>query len=290
MRHEIDDEFRKLLDRLERTTVLGQVIDPDGKIKNYQSYPLRFHLRQLSRYVWYDFLKEGKRERDILHAISVVKHEFAPYLSASDEDADLQDDLELFCRDKADELLSDHWDAQQRLRLPEESDAEAPISPLAMWCIDTDSTIGLELVEDDWLQNKELWQVEQDWTWAHVYDFLALLTIDSALAHVQKGEPFKAAVTAARASEYHGTATAVRWSQAAETAAISTLGKRGSDVRHSSNRAAKDEAIQLYLSKTWTSQAQAARTIGAKVNKTERVVEKWFREYRRSNSSGTETA
>src|ERR1700674_2575610 len=144
MRHEIDDEFRKLLDRLERTTVLGQVIDPDGKIKTHQSYPLRFHLRQLSRYVWYDFLKEGKRERDILHAINVVKHEFAPYLSASD----LQDDVVRFCLDKADELLNDHRDVQQRLRLPEESDAEAPISPLAMWCIDTDSTIGLELVED----------------------------------------------------------------------------------------------------------------------------------------------
>ena len=288
MPHVINDEFRKLLDRLERITVLGQVIDSDSETENYrfdETYPLRFHLRQLSRYIWYALLKEGKREQDILHAVNVVKCEFAAYLFAPDEAADEVLELELNCWDPAEYLA-----AQRAMRLSEESDAETRVSPLGRWCIDTDPTTGLELVEDDWLQNKELWQVEQDWTWAHVYDFLALLTIDSALSYVHEEEAFKAAVTAARASEYHGTATAVRWAQTAEAAAVSTLGKRGSDVRHSSNRAAKDEAIQLYVSKTWTSQAQAARLIGAKVNKTERVVEKWIREYRRCNSSGTETS
>ena len=149
------------------------------------------------------------------------------------------------------------------------------------WYIHTDPSVGLELLEDDWLQNKELWQVDQDWTWAHVYDFLALLTIDVALANAERGQPYKAAVTAARSSEYHGIATAARWAETASAAAVSTLGKRGSDVRHSSNRAAKEEAIQLYVEKTWTSQAQAARVIGTKVNKTERVVEKWLREFKK---------
>jgi hypothetical protein len=181
MRHVIDDELRKLLDRLERTTALGQVIDSEATIKNFQSYPLRFHLRQLSRYIWYDLLKEGKREQDILHAVNVVKREFAAYLSASDMAYDEEDAGIRYCRDVAAEFLADHWDVQQRMRSSEESDAEPRVSPLGRWYINSDPTIGLELVEDDWLQNKELWQVAQDWTWAHVYDFLALLTIDSAL-------------------------------------------------------------------------------------------------------------
>ncbi len=286
MPHVMNDEFRELLDRLERTTVLGQVIDSDSETENYrfdESYPLRFHLRQLSRYIWYELLKEGKREQDVLHAINVVQREFDEYLFGYDRAGIVR-----CCEHVTAEIVQGHWDVQQRMRITEESDAD--LSPLGWWCVSTDPTVGFEFVEDDWLQNKELWQVEQDWTWAHVYDFLALLTIDSALSHVRRKEPFKAAVTAARASEYHGTATAVRWAQTAETAVVSTLGKRGSDVRHSSNRAAKDEAIQLYLSKTWTSQAQAARVIGARVNKTERVVEKWFREHRRSTASGTETS
>jgi hypothetical protein len=283
MPHVINDEFRKVLDRLECKTVLGQVIDSDSETENNrfdETYPLRFHLRQLSRYIWYELLKESKREQDVLHAVNVVKREFAEYFEYGK--------VEISChRDASSEIVRGYWDVRQGMR--KESDAELRSSPLGGWCINTDPTIGFEFVEDDWLQNKELWQVEQDWTWAHAYDFLALLTIDSALWQIQRGEPFKAAVTAARASEYHGTATAVRWAQMAEAAAVSTLGRRGSDVRHSSNRAAKDDAIQLYLSKTWTSQAQAARVIGAKVSKTERVVEKWLREYKRSNSSGTET-
>lgn len=287
MPHVINDEFRKRLDRLACKTVLGQVIDLDSETDNRrfdETYPLRFHLRQLSRYIWYELLKEGKREQDVMHAVDVVQREFAEYLVEYDKAA-IPDRC---TRSLTFEIVQDHWDERQRIRLSEESDAD--LSPLGWWCVSTDPTVGFEFVEDDWLQNKELWQVEQDWTWAHVYEFLALLTIDSALSHVGRKEPFKAAVTAARASEYHGTATAVRWAQTAETAAVSTLGKRGSDVRHSSNRAAKDEAIQLYLSKNWTSQAQAARVIGAKVSKTERVVEKWFREHRRSISSGTETS
>jgi hypothetical protein len=280
-------------------TVLGQAIDSDSKTENYrfdETYPLRFHLRQLSRYIWYDLLKEGKREQDVLHAANVVQREFANYLSASameygEGDGEPKISSRMSSYQKVgSEFLAEHRDVQRKIRRLDERELEARIPPLGKWYIHTDPTIGLELVEDDWLQNKELWLVEQDWTWAHVYDFLALLTIDSALSNAKRGQPFKAAVTAARASEYHGTATAVRWAQTAEAAAVSTLGKRGSDVRHSSNRAAKDEAIQLYLSKTWTSQAQAARVIGTKVNKTERVVEKWLREYRKSASSATETS
>jgi hypothetical protein len=296
MPHVIDDEFRKQLDRLACKTVFGQVIDSDSKTENYrfdETYPLRFHLRQLSRYIWYDLLKEGKREQDVLHAANVVQREFANYLSASAmDDGEGDGVLEIISQNQelGSKFLAEHWDVQRKIRRLDESEVEVRIPPLGKWYIQTDPTIGLELVEDDWLQNKELWQVEQDWTWAHVYDFLALLTIDSALSNAKRGQPFKAAVTAARASEYHGTATAVRWAQTAEAAAVSTLGKRGSDVRHSSNRAAKDEAIQLYLSKTWTSQAQAARVIGTKVNKTERVVEKWLREYRKNTASATETS
>jgi hypothetical protein len=308
MPYVIDDAFRKRLDRLACKTVLGQVIDSDSEAEGYrldETYPLRFHLRQLSRYIWYDLLKEGKREENILRAVDVVKREFANYLSPSameygDVHSKKGDDgaamnlptiLQVRASPREMEWLAVHRDKQREIRGMDESEVEAPVPPLGKWYIHTDPTIGLELVEDDWLQNKELWQVEEDWTWAHVYDFLALLTIDSALSNAMRGQPFKAAVTAARASEYHGTATALRSAQTAEAAAVSSLGKRGSDVRHSSNRAAKDEAIHLYLAKTtWTSLAQAARVIGAKVNKTERVVEKWIREYRKCTSSGTVTS
>ena len=291
MAHVRNDEFRKELDRLECKTVFGLVIDSDSETRDYrfdETYPLRFHLRQLSRYIWYDFLKEGKQEQDVLHAVNVVKQEFAEYFTHFELAEIAWQDISAM--HDGSELVRDYWNKQQRMRIPEESNTELRDSPLGAWCLDTDPTIGFEFVEDSWLQNKKLWQVEQDWTWAHAYDFLALLTTDSAIRHVQRGEPFKAAVTAARASEYHGIATAVRWAQKAEAAAVSTLGKRGSEVRHSSNRAAKDEAIQVYLSKPWSSQAQAARVIGAKVSKTERVVEKWLREYKRSISSGTETS
>ena len=241
----VSEELCKRLDRLECMTVLGHVIDAGGETEVDQvdeSYPLRFHLRQLSRYVWFELFNEGKQEQNVVHAVGVVRHAFADYLLACE--AGISQKPEAMNSSLASELLTDHWESRRSIR---ESDADVRIS---QWCIDTDLTNGLELIEDNWLQDKELWQVDQQWTWAHVYEFLALLMIDAALSCVQRGAPFKAAVIAARASEYHGMATAVRWSQTAETAAISTLGKRGSDVRHSSNRAAKDEAIQLYLSKT----------------------------------------
>jgi len=88
MPHLIDDEFRKRLDRLACKTVLGQVVDSDIETENYQFddvYPLRFHLRQLSRYIWYDLLKEGKQEEDVLRAVKVVQRQFADYLFAHDE-------------------------------------------------------------------------------------------------------------------------------------------------------------------------------------------------------------
>src|ERR1022692_126618 len=143
----INDDSRKLLDRLECVTVLGQVIDSDSETESYrfdETYPLRFHLRQLSRYIWYDLLNEGKRYKDVLHAANVVKRQFAAYLCAPEDGAEPEEEPErqpLYCREASDKLRVDHWDVQQRMRLSQKTDAKAPMSPLGRWCINTDPTI-----------------------------------------------------------------------------------------------------------------------------------------------------
>src|SRR5207253_4148523 len=87
--------------------------------------------------------------------------------------------------------LDDQLDKRQIMRTEEPPNPGARVPRLRDWCLETDPTNELELLEDDWLQQKELWQVQQGWTWAHVYDFLALLTIDVALSNVEQGEPYK---------------------------------------------------------------------------------------------------
>jgi hypothetical protein len=267
MLEEMSKELSDQVDRLECVTVFGRVIDSDMEIKKYQfdeTYPLRFHLRELSRFIWSNLLREGKREKDVLHAVNVVKREIADY---------------------------DPWIAEHNEEIAKNKDiyAETGRPPLWSWCIYSDPTAILDCLEDDWLENKDLWAVEQNWTWPDINDFLALLAIDSALLYVEQGEPFKAAVWAARATDFHGGAFAGRTYAVAQTEAASALGKRGADVLHGPNRASRQEAIRLFTSRVWKSQAQAARHIAREVSKTELTVLRWLYEFNKANSAGKDT-
>jgi hypothetical protein len=313
------EELAAVLDEVGEITVCGRLI---GATRNAEpdavddSYPLRFHLHELSRQIWADLMKWQRRLEDIMHAVDVVSVEFKSFFPAAeaaetDEESNdeevnelclnsrnseilLDDDLrtcqEIAClRSCSDEnLLDDDAKACQEIDQLTTEDRTAHLSsPLLKWYLQTDASVGLESVAGEWLERKELWQIEAAWTWADVHDFLALLTIDSAVLHIEQHEPFKAAVAAARASDHHGMAIAIRWSGSVQEATASTLGRRGADARHGPNRAAREEAIRLYLSKSWPSLAQAARSIAAEVHRTERVVEKWLREHRRGLSAGT---
>ncbi len=335
------EEFATILDEVEAFTVSGRLI---GATRNTEaeavddSYPLRFHLRQLSRYIWADLMKWQRQPEDIMHAVDVVRDEFKSYFGATEVVAADEEESNLPCSEscssgdadfdtgqeigimhavgvvddefkryfgatevvEADEEESnlpcsepcssgdDDFDTRQEVEeLPIEDETSPFSAPLLDWYLQTDPSVGLESVAGEWLERKELWRVEVAWTWADIHDLLALLTIDSAVLHIEQDEPFKAAVATARASERHGMATAIRWSGSVQEATASTFGRRGADARHGPNRAAREEAIRLYLSRSWPSLAQAARSIAAQVHRTERVVEKWLREHRRALSAGT---
>lgn len=281
-----------VLDEAEEITVSGRLIGATNDAESIgvdESYPLRLHLRYLSRSIWSDLLNSQRRPRDIWHAVDVVRQEFESCFAALEAEAVEDEEPVFLCSQSAvnEFLLDDHLESRQESRrrtMPNGADPNCP--PLMAWYVQTDPAAGLEAVGEQWLNQKGLWQVEPDWTWADIYDFLALLAIDSTVLHIERVEPFKAAVAVARASEYHGMATAIRWSEKAEEATISSLGRRGADARHGPNREAREEAIRLYLSKDWPSLAQAARSIAAQVHRTERVVEKWVREHRRTTSAG----
>jgi hypothetical protein len=290
MLEEMSKELSDQLDRLECVTVFGRVIDSDMEIKKYQfdeTYPLRFHLRELSRFIWSNLFREGKREKDVLHAVNVVKREIVDYDPAGEETADNEETVARRIAEHNEDIAK-HIADRKSLGY-KDIYAETGRPPLRSWYIYTNPTAVLDCLEDDWLENKDLWPVEQNWTWPDINDFLALLAIDSALLHVEQGEPFKAAVWAARATDFYGGAFAGRTYAAAQTEAASALGKRGADVLHGPNRAAKQEAIRLFTSKTWKSQAQAARHIAREVSKTELTVLKWLYEFNKDNSAGKDT-
>jgi hypothetical protein len=206
----MSEELRDQVDRLECMTVFGRVIDSDKEIKKYQfdeTYPLRFHLRELSRFIWFGLLREGRQEKDVLHAVNVVKREIVDFDPDVGEEAGNDEETNAKLIEK---LTAELKSLGAPETAPENIYAETGRPPLRSWCIYTDPTPILDCVEDDWLQNKELWRVEEDWTWAHIHDFLALLAIDSALLHAEQGEPFKAAVWVARATGFYAFAFDLR--------------------------------------------------------------------------------
>src|SRR6266496_1185570 len=175
------EKLRTLLDQLEGITVSKRPIGADGKTERAdESYPLRFHLRQLSWYVWSDLMKQRRREPDILRAVDIVRHEFESYLSAAHEVEEYQE-LQRSVQCGPAGVLAEHFQARrENRRFAMASETDARSSPFRKWYLQSDPSVGLELIETEWLERKELWHVESDWTWADVYDFLTLLTIDSA--------------------------------------------------------------------------------------------------------------
>ena len=87
MGHVMDAEFRAKWDRLAGHTVCGREIHSKEEIDKHAveaAYPLRFHLRELSHYIWYELLKGGRGEGDIFDALSIVKNQLDEYLSRYD--------------------------------------------------------------------------------------------------------------------------------------------------------------------------------------------------------------
>lgn len=121
----------------------------------------------------------------------------------------------------------------------------------------------------------------QPFEWADFHLIASLWSVDEATYHINQGQPYKAAVWAMRADKHH------EWSQlesVPQEMSIRDMSKKALDAKHESNRAAKQQAIEIYKSRTWISLAAAGRHIAKEVSKNELTVLKWIREYRKGVS------
>lgn len=107
--------------------------------------------------------------------------------------------------------------------------------------------------------------------WADIMLTATIWCMDEATFHLNNNQPYKAGVWVAQGLECLNDADAFE----------NEFSRKGTEKRHETNRAVKKRGLEIYASQKWSSQADAARKIATKVNRTSDVVERWIRDYKK---------
>ena len=289
---------RKIFDRscltfhngASNTTITGQELTGTSAVAiadllEDESYPLRYHL--------------GSMQLQAVHRL-MFQNLFQPNESQRWDDFSYVISAAGRLRDELNEVIAEGEFSNESI---------IEIHNSATWATDTHKKDAVDIAYEKYGKSQQRsWVIEADpqsvfeclydtsqlldglspWTWGDVSGILALWSIDEAAVYVNVREPYKAAAWAIVAERYCGWQQAFTDSIGADlnlqTDTASSFSAQGLAIRHAKNRALKAQAIEMYESKEWRSQADAARKIAAKVNRTEKVVEKWLRAYRKENS------
>ena len=275
------------------TSITGQPITGDSMhlIEQYlldETYPLRFHLDSMQleliiRLMYRDLLTtpESRRWPDFSYVISAAGHLRDELHTVLDE----FDDAERTYRRSLDNL-PDNADANESERTDGFGVARDTYasSQMRCWAIRHDPQDAFECIYD----TSDLLDSISPWTWGDVAGILALWCIDEAATYLNSHQPYKAAAWAIIAERYSGWQASysphISSNPDSQSIVGSLFSAQGLAIRHAKNRAVKAQAIQTFESRSWRSQAEAARKISTQVNRTEKVVEKWLREYRKTKN------
>lgn len=269
-------------------SITGQLITGNskesvGQLLLDESYPLRYQLEKLQRFIAIRLKEMGRplgkkgpmREfSEVIRAADILRQE----LIGAIEEIEAEDFTQYEKAESIDERAGGRTDI-----------FGTPIathmrSALRSWAIDSDPQDIFEFIYD----TSDLLQEGSGWTWGDVAGILGLWCIDEAITHINANEPYKAASWAMYADRYEEWQFHYsEWQNDLKNteSQSSAFSRLGLDARHSQNRAVKAAALSLYTSKQWRSQAEAARRISLEVNRTELVVMRWIREYRKGNTS-----
>jgi hypothetical protein len=240
------------------------------------SYILRYHLDRMHRHGVESLLKAGHTGTHILRA---AEH--------------LRDELHSLYVEIIEGQVEDEPDQRELYNVGAGATPTQP-EDFRGWLIYADPQGPIECIYETYgEQLNGFFRSGPEWTWAHIYTVLSLWCVDESAAFLNRGELMKASEWRSYAARYSRYATTFdEATPKPSTDQVLQFSKLGSDARHAENRRVKAHAIELFMSKTWKSQAAAARQIAAQVHRTELVVMGWLREHRKSSkatSPGTPT-
>ena len=232
-----------------------------------ESYILRYNLQSVLVQVSYLLKDAGCTFNDLVAAARAVRNEFhCAFHSVAYSDGHEEGEPEKYLTG-LDTVLT----GQENFRT---------------WEIYSDPQGILECFPDDFLDRlNEGTASSVNWGWSEVYGITSLWCVDEATAHLNRGSVFKALSWLLKAERYY------EWFRAGDSErkllsdVKSDFSKQGLDTRHADNRRVRARALEIYAGKTWKSQADAARRISLEVNRTELVVMRWIRDYKKNNHS-----
>jgi hypothetical protein len=242
-------------------TVSGLEIDCDDTARPYhgeKSYFLRWTLRVLSREAW-DLMCKKKERQAVQAAIEFLREELQ-HLRHTTERA-------------INERLSDESDAILRaLGPPRDPDVERKVLRRNL----SVGFVARVATGSGVFHAQLLGRTNCEWCWEEVYAAAALGCIDEALRHIERNDVLSAVECAFDAQGLVDDARNARYILQCLSQTISDIGRRGADLRHAANRAARARALQLYRANTYRSRMQAAREISRIVNRAEITVRDWL--------------
>lgn len=240
---------------LELTSIFGITLSSDKNYKKYEdhpSFPLRHRLITVSRFCWHNLLIEHHSRKNVLAVCRALNDEFHKFLT-DDEFVNYQEE-------------------------PGSRYEKSGRPTLNTWSISADLEGPIACLKRRLDSSRSASKSSAKWRTDDIYNAAALLAVDYSAKYLERNEPYKAGAWCASAHEYRGMALALSLSENA----ASNLGKIASDSRHAKNREIQKIAIEIYKSKKWPSQAQAARIIGAQLHREPEVVGRWIRRHRKA--------
>ena len=119
--------------------------------------------------------------------------------------------------------------------------------------------------------------IRKRYGWAGLHAVAGLLCVDRAVERIEASDPYRAGALAAQAQDCAAMSRVLGTIDPdAQRTVMRRLSKSGTDAKHAGNRAARGDAIELYVSRKWASRRDAARQIAKQVHKEAPTVEKWL--------------